>query len=137
MDNFNNIFFDSEEIQIDNPEDSSENTSEELSTDVSTEVSTEATTALPAAIVIEPYEYDNSDVQFLAHYNEETSEYESVVVDNRPYMSAEVVGADLDDIFTYVLSIRNIILLWFLLWFILKLKTMIHNVNMKYMEGRK
>lgn len=133
MDFINIINFDPEEIQVDNPESSTENTSEGLSEDISTEVSTQ----IPDAIVIEPYEYEYSNIQFLAPYDEETSEYKAVVVDNRPYMSTEVTGADLDDIFTYVLSIRNIVLLWFFLWFILKLKTMIHNVNMKYMEGRK
>lgn len=104
---------------------------------VTTEVLTETTTELPDAIIIEPWQPQYSDIQFIPEYDEETSEYSSVVVDNRPYMSSEVINADINDVYTMVLSIRNVVLLWFLVWLLLKFKTMIHNVTMKYMEGRK
>lgn len=134
---YNDILMDPSEIQIDNPENTTENTSERLQDNVSTEQTEASTQVVPDAVIIQPYDPEYSDIKYITPYDDETSEYSTQTIDNRPYMSKEVVGASMDDIFTYVLSIRNIVLLWFLMWLLLKFKTMIHNVNMKYMEGRK
>lgn len=128
-----NLYFDPVELQIPLENDTTENTSEGLSENISTEINTSD----PDSISDNSYDYQYSDIEFLMRFNEETSEYDTTIIDNRPYMSAEVNNATLNDIYTMSLSIRNIVLLWFSLWMILKFKTMIHNAVMKYMEGRK
>ena len=109
----------------------------EETTESSTEATSEATTIPQDSIVSEAYDYQYSDIEFLAPYDEETSEYSTSIQDNRPYLSSEVLGATINDVYTMELSIRNIVLLWFLVWLLLKCKTMIHNAVMLYMEGRK
>lgn len=122
------------DVQEDSTEDNTEDSSNRLSESVSTEVTTEALD--PDSIVLVPYDYQYSDIEFLAPFNEDTSEYEPIVIDNRPYLSSEVSGASIDDLYTMVLSTRNVLVLWFLIWSLLKFKTMIHNAVIKYMEGR-
>lgn len=128
-----NLYFDPVEIQIPLDDDTTENTSEGLSENISTEISTSD----PDSISDNSYDYQYSDIEFLMRFNEDSSEYDTTIIDNRPYMSSEVNNATINDLYTMSLSIRNIVLLWFSLWMILKFKTMIHNAVMKYMEGRK
>lgn len=106
---------------------------------VSTEVSTEATSEeYPTeAIANYGYEYQYSDIEFLSKYDEDASEYVSQEVDNRPYLSSEVVNADINDVYTMVLSIRNVVLLWFLIWLVLKTRGFIHSILDIVMERSK
>ena len=69
----------------------------------SDEATTEATTLDENSILETGYDYQYSNIEFLAPYNEETSEYESIVFDNTPYMSSEVANADINDVYTMVL----------------------------------
>lgn len=100
------------------------------------EITTEATTINEDSVIEGGYDYQYSSIEFLAPYNEETSEYEPVVFDNTPYMSSEVANADINDVYTMVLSIRNVLLLWFLLWTVFKARTMIHSVLERVYERR-
>ena len=103
------------------------------------EVTTENTTEEidEDSIIINGYDYQYSDIEFLMPFNEETSQYEMIAVDNRPYMSCEVSNASINDVYTMVLSIRNVVLMWFMFWLIVKTKSMIHNIVAKYMERGK
>ena len=102
----------------------------------SDEATTEATTLDEDSTMDMGYDYQYSDIEFLAPYNEETSEYEPIVFDNTPYLSSEVANADINDVYTMVLSIRNVVLLWFLLWTVFKARTMIHSVLERVYERR-
>lgn len=103
---------------------------------VSTEVITDVVTTTEVtseeypteAIVEYGYDYQYSDIEFLSKYDEEKSEYVSQEVDNRPYLSSEVANVDINDVYTMVLSIRNVVLLWFLIWLILKTRGFIHSI---------
>lgn len=103
---------------------------------VSNETTTEATTLDEDSIIETGYDYQYSNIEFLAPFNEETSEYEPLIFDNTPYMSSEVANADINDVYTMVLSIRNVVLLWFLLWVVFKARTMIHSVLERVYERR-
>lgn len=107
--------------------------------DVSTENMTNETTEeiSTEAIVDNGYNYQYSDIEFLKPYDETTHTYSEVQVDNRPYLSTEVNNASINDVYTMVLSIRNIVLLWFLFWLIIKSKNMIHSVLDIVMERSK
>lgn len=102
----------------------------------SDEITTETTTIDEDSTMDMGYDYQYSDIEFLAPYNEETSEYEPIVFDNTPYLSSEVANADINDVYTMVLSIRNVVLLWFLLWTVFKARTMIHSVLERVYERR-
>lgn len=114
-----------------------------VSDDVSTEVAPDQlrNEAVPAAtsetttekysseaIADYGYEYQYSDIEFLSPYDDEISEYITQEVDNRPYLSSEVANADINDVYTMVLSIRNVVLLWFLIWMIFKCRGFIHSI---------
>lgn len=121
------------------PGDSTSTQSDGVSTSIPAEVTTEITTEEidEDSFIVNGYDYQYSDIEFLMPFNEETSEYDMIAVDNRPYMSCEVSGATINDVYTMVLSMRNIVLLWFLFWLIVKTKSMIHNIVAKYMERGK
>lgn len=71
--------------------------------------------------------------------SEETEETEDettegyIMVDDSLYLSETSYFRSLDDCYAMLLSCRNILLLWFLIWCVLKVKTMIHNSIQKYM----
>ena len=62
---------------------------------------------------------------------------EDQVIDTRLYLSAPVSGADLNDIYSIMLSTRNIVLLFFMVWLVFKVKTSIHSVLSKIFETNK
>ena len=62
---------------------------------------------------------------------------EDQFVDTRLYLSAPVSGADLNDVYSLMLSTRNIVLLFFMIWLIFKVKTSIHSVLSKIFETNK
>ena len=75
-------------------------------TETSTEASTEAST-------------ESADIEFL------TTEGQNV--DTSLYMSCEVSGATIDDLYSITLSLRNVCLVFFLFIVLLKFKGMTHN----------
>lgn len=129
------IYYDTEA----SPGDSESTQSDGMPASIPSEVTIETTTEEidEDSIIVNGYDYQYSDIEFLMPFNEETSEYEMIAVDNRPYLSSEVSGATINDVYTMVLSMRNIILMWFMFWLIVKTKSMIHNIVAKYMERGK
>ena len=67
--------------------------------------------------------------------SEEPTTEPLIMVDDNLYMSETVYLKTLDDCYSMLLSIRNVVLFWFLLWCILKVKSMIHSSILKYMRG--
>lgn len=62
---------------------------------------------------------------------------EGQIVDTNLYLSTAVSGASNNDIFSMLLSIRNILLLFFIIFLVLKVKNMIHSVLSKIFENKK
>lgn len=62
---------------------------------------------------------------------------EDQVVDTKLYLSTPVYNADLNDVYSIMLSTRNIVLLFFMVWLLFKVKTSIHSVLSKIFETNK
>lgn len=83
-------------------------------TELSTEATTEATT---------------TDIEYITT--------EGQILDTKLYLSSEVSGADINDVYSIMLSTRNIVLLFFMVWLLFKVKTSIHSVLSKIFETNK
>lgn len=83
-------------------------------TELPTEATTEATT---------------TDIEYITT--------EGQIIDTKLYLSSEVSGADINDVYSIMLSTRNIVLLFFMIWLLLKVKTSIHSVLSKIYETNK
>lgn len=62
---------------------------------------------------------------------------EGQVVDTRLYLSSEVSGADLNDVYSMLLSIRNLFVLFMLIFIFFKIKNIIHSVLAKIFDNGK
>ena len=67
--------------------------------------------------------------------SEEPTTEPLILVDDNLYLSEQAYLKTIDDCYAMLLSVRNVVLFWFLLWCILKVKSMIHTTILKYMRG--
>lgn len=79
--------------------------------------------------IIEEETTEQSDIEYITT--------EGQVVDTRLYLSSEVNGADLNDIYSLLLSIRNLFVLFMLMFIFFKVKNIIHSVLAKIFESGK
>lgn len=62
---------------------------------------------------------------------------EGQIIDTRLYLSSEVSGADLNDVYSMLLSIRNLFVLFMLIFIFFKIKNIIHSVLAKIFDNGK
>ena len=103
------------EVSEETTEETTEESEEELTTENTEEVTTEK-------IVVE-LSTEDLDIEYLTTENQ--------VVDTRLYMSVPVQGADSNDIFSMLLSIRNILLVFMIFFIFFKVKNIIHTTLSK------
>lgn len=80
------------------------------------EITTESTQSIQNA---EESTTEETDIEYITT--------EGQIIDNKLYLSAKVNNADINDVYSICLSIRNIVLLFFMILLLIKFKGMIHN----------